>query len=85
MSVRLCSLGQLSANGRELDVERRNILIEIRTPFGAGNRNDVLSMPEPTPERVATLEDLDRLAELMPRGAAAGERYPEVMMRSVTG
>ncbi len=32
-----------------------------------------------------TPEDLDRLAELMPRGAAAGERYSEVMMRSVTG
>jgi aryl-alcohol dehydrogenase-like predicted oxidoreductase len=32
-----------------------------------------------------TPEDLGRLAELMPRGAAAGERYSEVMMRSVTG
>jgi aryl-alcohol dehydrogenase-like predicted oxidoreductase len=32
-----------------------------------------------------TPENLDRLAELMPRGAAAGARYSEVMMRSVTG
>jgi aryl-alcohol dehydrogenase-like predicted oxidoreductase len=42
-------------------------------------------------ENIAALDikltpaDLDRLAELMPRGAAAGERYSEVMMRSVTG
>ena len=32
-----------------------------------------------------TPEDIGRLAELMPRGAAAGDRYSEAMMRSVTG
>jgi aryl-alcohol dehydrogenase-like predicted oxidoreductase len=30
-----------------------------------------------------TLDDLDHLEELMPRGAAAGTRYPEEMMRAV--
>ena len=30
-----------------------------------------------------TDEDLERIEEAMPKGAAAGERYPEAQMRSV--
>jgi aryl-alcohol dehydrogenase-like predicted oxidoreductase len=65
------------------------VVFQVLATLGSGDGDDVITLGEQPredelPRRDAlAVGDLARIEEVMPRGSAAGERYPEEQMRSV--